>query len=178
MLLIPDARHILQHKSTRLHAADVVHHSLWRNHVGRISPAQRPPYLGRSRLSKDLCAKKQKVTQTRLKTATCSGSLLYGWHGNPAVYKSHFSQRFPRAYPRLLGPFLWERMNSIPSCFAATTSVPMPLQSLPSMIGHLRWQCDSTFSTRGGNSQCQGVRNFPALGLSGPKEPEGPFEKA
>ena len=26
----------------------------------------------------------------------------------------------------------------------------MPLQSLPSMIGHLRWQCDSTFSTRGG----------------------------
>ena len=28
VLLIPDARHILQHKSTRLHAADVVHHSL------------------------------------------------------------------------------------------------------------------------------------------------------
>ena len=47
-----------------------------------------------------------------------------------------------------LGPHRW--MNSIPSCFAATTSVPMPLQSLPSMIGHLRWQCDSTFSTRGG----------------------------
>ena len=28
------------------------------------------------------------------------------------------------------------------------------------------------------NSQCQGVRNPPALGLSGPKEPEDPFEKA